>query len=128
MATKIKEHGIAVALKHTGERLFIELVLIGKLTHEDYKAFAPIVNRAIKAAKGLEIDMLVDMRAFKGWKPKALIDDIKFGLKHRKAFNKIAVVGNKKWEEMAAKLFSPLIKGKIKFFKTREEALAWLLK
>jgi hypothetical protein len=50
-----------------------------------------------------------------------------FGLKHRGDFDKLAVVGKKKWEEVAVKMMQPLMKGKIKFFKNRSKAIKWLL-
>jgi hypothetical protein len=128
MAVKIKEHGIGIAIKRSKKRLFIELTMIGKLTHEDYKVFVPMIDKALKGAKGLEVDLLVDMRGFKGWEMLAAWDDMKFGLKHRNDFSKIAIVGVNKWEELSTKMMSHLMSGKSKFFKSREKALAWLLK
>jgi hypothetical protein len=128
MAKVIKEHGIGIAIKRSKKRLFIEISMIGKLTHKDYQIFVPMIDKALKEAKGLETDLLVDMSAFKGWKFLAVWDDFKFGVKHRNAFNKIAIVGNKKWEETSAGMMSHLMKGKSKFFKERDKALSWLLK
>ncbi len=123
----IEEHGISVAMKRTEDALFIELDMKGKLTHEDYEVFVPILERALKEAAGREVNMLVDMTEFKGWKMHAAWDDMVFGLKHRGDFDKIAIVGKKKWEEVAVKMMAPLMKGKIKFFKNRAKAIKWLL-
>ena len=129
MAKLVKEHGIGIAIKRANKRLFIEVTMLGKLTHEDYKIFVPMIDRALKEAKGIEeVDLLVDMRAFKGWELLAGWDDMKFGIKHRNAFDKMAIVGNKKWEEISVNMMSHLMKGKSKFFKEREKALSWLLK
>ena len=127
MATTIKEHGISLAIKRNKKRVFIEITMLGKLTHEDYKIFVPMIDKALKKAKSLEADLLVDMREFKGWEFLAAWDDFKFGVKHRNAFDKMAIVGNKKWEEQSTAMMSHLMKGKAKFFKSREKALAWLL-
>ncbi len=124
----IKEHGIGIAIKRNKKRLFIEITMLGKLTHEDYQIFVPMVDKALKEAKGIEADLLVDMRGFKGWGFMAAWDDFKFGVKHRNAFKKTAIVGNKKWEETSTAMMSHLMKGKSKFFKEREKALSWLLK
>jgi len=128
MAKNIKEHGISIAIKRSKERVFIEISMIGKLKHKDYQLFVPMIDKALKNAKGLEVDLLVDMREFKGWELLAAWDDMKFGLKHRNAFDKMAIVGNKKWEEVSVDMMSHLMKGKSKFFKEREKALSWLLK
>jgi len=128
MASKIKEHGIGIAIKRSKKNLFIEVTMLGKLKHEDYQLFVPMIDKALKGAKGLEVDLLVDMRNFKGWELLAAWDDMKFGVKHRNAFDKVAIVGNKKWEETSVAMMSHLMKGKIKFFKERDKALAWLVK
>ena len=128
MAKTMKEHGIGIAIKRNKKRLFIEITMLGKLTHEDYKIFVPLVDKALKEAKGLEADLLVDMKGLKGWEFLAAWDDFKFGVKHRNAFNKVAIIGSKKWEEQSVAMMSHLMKGKVKFFKVREKALTWLLK
>jgi len=128
MAKSIKEHGISIAIKRSKKRVFIEIAMIGKLKHEDYQLFVPTIDKALKSAKGLEVDMLVDMKGFKGWEFLAAWDDFKFGVKHRNAFDKMAIVGNKKWEEASTAMMSHLMTGESKFFKEREKALSWLLK
>jgi len=128
MAKSIKEHGISIAIKRSKKRVFIEIAMIGKLKHEDYQLFVPTIDKALKSAKGLEVDMLVNMKGFKGWEFLAAWDDFKFGVKHRNAFDKMAIVGNKKWEEASTAMMSHLMTGKSKFFKEREKALSWLLK
>ncbi len=128
MAKTIKEHGIGIAIKRNKKRLFIEITMLGKLTHEDYKLFVPLVDKALEEAKGLEADLLVDMKRLKGWEFLAAWDDFKFGVKHRNVFDKMAIIGSKKWEEESVAMMSHLMKGKAKFFKEREKALSWLLK
>ena len=128
MAKTIKEHGIGIAIKRKKKRLFIEITMSGKLTHEDYQLFVPLVDKALKEAKGLEADRLIDMKRLKGWEFLAAWDDFKFGVKHRNAFDKMAIIGSKKWEEESVAMMSHLMKGKAKFFKEREKALSWLLK
>ena len=128
MVKVIKEHGIGIAIKRNKKRLFIEIAMLGKLTHKDYQTFVPMVDKALKEAKGIEADLLIDMRAFKGWEFMAAWDDFKFGVKHRNAFKKMAIVGDKNWEDASTAMMSHLMSGKAKFFKKREKALSWLLK
>ena len=128
MAKISKEHGIGIAIKRNKKKLFIEISMLGKLTHEDYQIFVPMIDKALKKAKGLETDLLVDMKKLKGWEFLAAWDDFKFGVKHRNAFDKVAIIGSKKWEEQSVAMMSHLMTGKVKFFKEREKALSWLLK
>jgi hypothetical protein len=50
-------HGIGVLTQKCNGKVFIEVVATGKLTHEDYQIFIPIVERALKEAKKLEVDL-----------------------------------------------------------------------
>ena len=127
MATKVKEHGIGIAIKRSQKKLFIELTMIGKLRHEDYETFVPLIDKALKEAKKMEVDLLVDMRDFKGWELLAAWDDMKYGIKYRNSFDKMAIVGNKKWEELSMKMFRYFMGGETRFFKSREKALRWVL-
>jgi len=125
----IKEHGISVAVKRGNKRVFIEVDMMGKLTHEDYSVMIPIIEKALKEAKGLEVDLLIDMSCFKGWgELRAMVDDGVFGIKHLFSFNKVAVIGKKKREKVATKIWGLFTGGKVKFFNERAKALAWLLK
>jgi len=122
-------HGIGVLTKKYKDKIFIEVIATGKLTHEDYQIFIPIVEKSLKEAKKLEVDLLVDMTSFKGWAElKAMVDDAKFGIKHLNDFNKMALVGNKKWEEIATKIWAKLTNSEVKFFKNRDKAIKWLYK
>jgi GTP cyclohydrolase I len=48
MVKIIKEHGIGIAIKRNKKKLFIEIAMLGKLTHEDYQTFVPMVDKALK--------------------------------------------------------------------------------
>ena len=123
---KTKEHGIGIFIKKSHKSLFIELHMVGKLTHNDYMLFLPILKKALKEAKKLDINMLVDLRQFRGWELRAAWDDMMFGFKYKNVFNKIAVIGSKKYEEIAINMFVPLMKGKLKLFHNNKKALKWL--
>ncbi|MGD8571350.1 MAG: STAS/SEC14 domain-containing protein, partial [Gammaproteobacteria bacterium] len=48
------------------------------------------------------------------------------GLKYGKQFEKIAMYGNKMWQEAAAKIGSWFISGEMKYFDNYDDALKWL--
>jgi len=127
MSIEINTRGVGITIKAEGDREFVEIVLSGKLHHRDYQVMIPVIERAIEAAAGKELDLLVDMRNFEGWSFEAALDDMKFGLKIKDAFDKMAVVGDKKWEEISVKLFDHLSRGEIRFFEEYYAALDWLL-
>jgi hypothetical protein len=48
------------------------------------------------------------------------------GLKHGREFKKVAILGNKRWLEMSAKIGSWFVAGDIKYFENETEAFDWL--
>ncbi|HEY4234709.1 MAG TPA: STAS/SEC14 domain-containing protein [Lacipirellulaceae bacterium] len=98
----------------------------GKLHDEDYKKFVPLVDEAV--AKGGKVRILAQFHDFHGWDAHALWDDIKFSTTHCTKIERIALVGEKKWEVWMAKVCRPFTMAKIKYFDAAQldEAQAWL--
>lgn len=104
----------------------IEVELSGKLTREDYEAFLPEIERRIKECGRIRV--LMRMHDFHGWRLAALWQDIKFDLHHFKHFEKIAMVGEKRWQEWMSSLCVPFTTGEIRYFHSDEleTARAWI--
>jgi len=100
--------------------------LSGKLTDADYKAMGPEFETAIE--KYGKIRLLWLLEDFHGWEPKAAWDDYEYWRKYGKGIERIAMVGNKRWEEWMTKLAKLFMKGGVKYFDDSqlEEAWAWL--
>jgi hypothetical protein len=100
--------------------------LSGKLHDEDYKHFVPLVDAAI-AQEG-KVRMLAQFHDFHGWDLHALWDDTKFSTTHCSKIERIALVGEKKWEEYMAKVCKPFTMAKIEYFDAAkiEDAWKWL--
>jgi len=98
----------------------------GKLHDEDYKKFTPMVDDAI--AKSGKVRVLAQFHDFHGWDMHALWDDIKFATTHCTKIERIAVVGEKKWEKWMAKVCKPFTMAKIRYFDVSEieSAKTWL--
>ena len=95
----------------------------GKLTHEDYKGLIPELEKKIEASGALRA--LFDLTGLEGVELHAMWDDFKFWFKHNMDVAKVAVVGNKHWEQWAAKLGDHLTKAEIKYFDDAEKEAAW---
>ncbi len=123
---KVKNHGFHIGMEQVGEHLFFKIKAVGKLTHEDYEIMNPMIDSALAGVTHPKVDVLFDGMEWEGWEPRAAWDDFKLGLKHGNKFEKIAIYGNKKWQEFAAKVGSWFTSGEVKFFDNNEDALAWL--
>ena len=97
--------------------------LSGKLHDADYKTFVPLVDKAI-AEQG-KVRMLAWFHDFHGWDVHALWDDIKFSTTHCTKIERIALVGEKKWEEWMSKVCKPFTMAQIKYFGAAEIESAW---
>lgn len=95
----------------------------GKLHDADYKTFVPIVEAAIKAQG--KVRLLARFEDFHGWDLHALWDDTKFATEHCKDVERVALVGDKKWEEWMAKVCKPFTLAKLKYFDAHEIEAAW---
>jgi len=97
--------------------------LSGKLHDDDYKVLVPDVE-AVIAREG-SVRILMHLIDFKGWDLHAAWDDMKFGIQHCHEFERIAIVGDKTWEEWMAKLSSPFTASGSRFFDPTEIDGAW---
>lgn len=104
----------------------LEVVVNGKLTHEDYVHFVPLVEQMVK--RHGKIRVLMDMIDFHGWEASALWDDTRFTFKHFNDISQIAMVGDKTWEKGMSKFCNVFTKAEIRYFDWSElsEAKAWL--
>ena len=115
-----------VELKELDEGKLLEVHLKGKLSKEDYAEFLPVVERLVQQHGRLR--MLVEMHDFHGWTAGALWEDIKFDVKHFRDIERLALVGEKKWEKGMAAFCKPFTTAKVRYFDRAkaDEARAWL--
>lgn len=114
----------SVEIAATGNLL--EVRLTGKLTREFYEQLVPAVDAQIQQFGKLRI--LVLMHDFHGWTAGALWEDIKFDAKHWKDIERLALVGDSKWEQGMAAFCKPFTKASVRYFDQSqlEAARAWL--
>ena len=104
----------------------LEFKISGKLHDEDYKSFVPAVDEAIK--RDGKVRLVARFEDFHGWDLPALWDDVKFAANHYSAIDRIALVGDKKWEEWMAKVCKPFTKATVQYFDAQhaDDARAWV--
>jgi SpoIIAA-like len=117
---------MAIELKTTGDDGILEVLLTGKLVKEDYNTFVPAVDQAIKAHGKLR--MLVVMHDFHGWTVSAAWEDTKFGMRHFRDIDRLAMVGETKWQHGMAIFCKPFTTATVRYFEHDQikVARAWL--
>jgi hypothetical protein len=117
----------SIEVREETESKIITVRLTGKLTEEDYANFLPEVERLM--AERPKTRMLVEMHDFHGWKMRAAWEDFKFGIRHFSDFERLALVGEKKWHKGMAWFCKPFTSAEVRYFDHDhlDEARAWLL-
>jgi len=111
---------------HEGTGKVLEVKLSGKLTAQDYERFVPELYRLIKQYG--KVRLLAQMHDFHGWELGALWQDIKFDWKHFADIERLALVGDRKWEAGMATFCKPFTSSQVRYFDESQldEARAWV--
>ena len=109
---------------NNGKILVVEVS--GKLSKEDYEKFLPEVELLINEFGRIRV--LFEMHDFHGWKAGALWEDLKFELKHFSDIERLALVGDRKWEKGMSVFCKPFTTAQVRYFDEEEidKAVEWL--
>ncbi len=119
-------HGLSIGIERRDSDVFLALKAVGKLTHEDYKIITPMIDSALAEVREPKVKVLSDGTELEGWELRAAWDDLRLGLKHNNDFHRIAIFGNRRWQEIAARIGAWFASGEVKYFDDEEDALDWL--
>jgi hypothetical protein len=113
-----------ITIAEEGKNVFV--TLHGKLESQDYDHFVPEVDRLTK--KYGKIRMLVELVDFHGWTAGALWEDTKFAARHFSDIERLAIVGDQKWEKGMAVFCKPFTLASVRYFDRQEidKARDWL--
>jgi hypothetical protein len=95
----------------------------GRITKDDYKSLVPEVEALVEQEGNIRL--LLDMEQFEGEEVKAWGADLKFGLEFRKKIEKLAIVGNKRWEKWLTAVADPFYAQEAEYFTTDDRDAAW---
>ncbi|MFQ3225577.1 MAG: hypothetical protein ACI8Z5_001839 [Lentimonas sp.] len=115
---------ISIYEENSGNILVVHLS--GQVLKIDYAKFSPEFERLVRL-KG-KLDVLFDMTHFNGWDAAALWEDIKFDFKHFYDIERLAIVGDEKWQECMSKFSKLFTNATVKYFDHTDatEARKWL--
>lgn len=111
-----------LTITHRGDALY-EMTARGQLTRGDYERVVPELERG---ADHGPLRLLIRLEDFHGWTPKALLDDLRFDVRHHDDFERVAVVGDSKLEEWGLRLSQPFFSGEMRYFTDESDARRWM--
>ena len=116
---------MAVTVNQIADTNILEICVSAKLTKEDYEQFVPVTEQMIENGK---IRIVFEMHDFHGWEVAALWEDIKFDVKHFSDIERLAMIGDRKWEQGMAIFCKPFTSAKIRYFdvSAADEARSWI--
>jgi hypothetical protein len=116
----------SVTIIESADGKVLEVQVSGKLTKDDYAEFVPHVERLIEQHG--KIRVLFCLTDFHGWTAGALWEDIKFDWKHFRDIERLAIVGESKWQEGMAAFCKPFTTAEVRYFEHAQlaEARKWI--
>lgn len=96
----------------------------GDVTAADYRVLEPVVQVAVDERGSVRL--LLDLTDFRWEKVEAWGADLRFGKHFRDAIERLAIVGDQRWEKWLARLAEPFYAQHATFFSDQDAAWAWL--
>ena len=95
----------------------------GKLSDDDYKMLVAELEHEMK--KNGKIRLVLEFDDFHGWDVHAAWDGVKYGFKYNKYLERVAHLGDKRWQKWIAKLTKLIAKGELRYFDLKQKEHAW---
>ncbi len=112
-------------LNDTGSLIVVRID--GELTRDDYTRFVPWLDRRVTNAGG-PVSFVVHAEDWDGWASlRAAWADLKMDTRFTGDVDRLAMVGDARWQEWLTKLSSPLVPTRVRWFdpSDADAAEAW---
>jgi hypothetical protein len=119
---------MTISSRKIGDRVHL-ITLSGLLTWAEFQTFLTQVETGNVFASG-KVRILIQLENFAGWEPGDQWGDVSFFSRHDKDIDRIAVVGDPRWQdEMRMFVFADYRQAEVRFFAATdlEPARAWLM-
>jgi hypothetical protein len=115
-----------------GKAGYLRVHATGRLTPSDYDSLEPAIEHALRQAEDERggrtpppadsgLRLLLDLTGWRGWTPGGLLRDIRFDIRHRKSFPRIAVIGDRTWHKWLTQAAKPVFRGEMRYFDAARE-------
>jgi hypothetical protein len=103
-----------IQIKQENGGKLVVVQVTGKLAKADYERCVPEFERLIRQHGKLRL--LFELTGFHGWEAGALWDEIKLDIRHFADIERLAVIGDKKWEHGMLTFYKPFTRATVRYF------------
>lgn len=116
----------SIVVEELFEGRVVKVIASGKLTRSSYDSFTPELDGLIEAHGKIRI--IFEMLNFEGWTLGAAWEDLKFSCKNFNHIERIAIVGDRKWEKAMAIVCKPFTRAELDYYDIGdlEIAMEWI--
>lgn len=104
----------------------VTLKFKGKVSKADYDEFVPQIEFLMESDTKLRL--LIELHDFEGWTAGAIWEDTKFAARHFNDIERLAVVGETRWERGMVTFIKPFTMAAAKYFDMQDadQAHRWI--
>jgi hypothetical protein len=102
---------------------YVRIHASGRLGASDYDRLEPALEAEL-ARRGGRARLLLDLTGWRGWTAGGLVRDLRFDVRHRNSFLRIAVVGDRAWHKWLTIAAKPVFSGAMRYFDAAREGEA----
>jgi hypothetical protein len=104
----------------------VTLKFNGKVSKADYEEFVPRIEYLMEG--DAKIRLLIELHDFEGWTAGAMWEDTKFAARRFNDIERIAVVGEARWERGMVAFIKPFTMATVKYFDMQDanRARQWI--
>lgn len=104
----------------------VTLTFKGKVDKDDYDMFVPQIEGLMQGEA--KIRLMVELHDFKGWTAGALWEDTKFAARHFNDIERLAIVGDARWERNMTAFIKPFTTATVRYFDLQyaDQARDWI--
>lgn len=116
----------SISVRQEDDGSYLRVKISGKLSKGDYNVISPAIDR--QAKRNDSIRMLFELTNFEGWTLGAVWEDLMVSFKHYSKFERIAIVGDRRWKKSLTPLSKLFTGAEVRFFDNLElaEAQVWM--
>ena len=116
-----------IHITKTEKSNLISATINGKISKEDIEKIHPLIHNIVE--NGDKVDFFFELVDFEGYDLKGIWADLKVDAAHISDYGKMAIVGEKEWQQWAARATDVFTNSEVKYFDLteKEEAKRWIL-